>query len=57
MEYLPSEEYTDLAPEPQTAAIRLHDQQFIDATQSVIHDLAKSGNVVINGRGSNMILQ
>ncbi len=57
MEYLPSEEYTDLAPEPQTAAIRLHDQQFIDATQSVIQDLAKSGSVVINGRGSNMILQ
>ncbi len=57
MEYLPSEEYTDLAPEPHTAAIRLHDQQFIDATQSVIHDLAQSGNVVINGRGSNMILK
>lgn len=57
IEYLPSEEYTELAPDPQTAAQRLNDQRFIESTSSVIQDLALSGDVVINGRGSNMILQ
>ena len=57
MEYLPSEEYTDLAQEPLTAAQRLNDKHFIDVTSAVIMDLAKAGNVVIIGRGSNMILK
>ena len=57
MEYLPSEEYTDLAQEPLTAAQRLNDQHFIEVTSAVVTDLAKAGNVVINGRGSNMILK
>ncbi len=57
MEYLPSEEYTDLAQEPGTAAQRLNDQHFIEVTSAVIKDLAKAGDVVIDGRGSNMILK
>ena len=57
MEYLPSEEYADLAQEPLTAAQRLNDQHFIDVTSAVIKDLAEAGDVVIMGRGSNMILK
>ena len=57
IEYLPSEEYTDLAAEPLTAAQRLSDQHFADVTGAVITDLAKAGNVVIDGRGSNIILK
>ena len=57
MVYLPSEEYTDLAEEPVTAAQRLNDQHFIDVTSAVIKEMAKAGNVVIIGRGSNMILK
>ena len=57
MEYFPSEEYTDLAQEPLTAAQRLNDQRFIEATTAVIKDLAKTENVVIIGRGSKMILK
>ena len=57
MEYLPSEEYTDLAQEPLTAAQRLNDEHFIEVTSAVIKDTAKTENVVIIGRGSNMILK
>ena len=57
MEYLPSEEYTDLADEPLTAAQRLNDQHFIEVTSAVIKDIAKGGDAVIIGRGSNMILR
>ena len=57
MEYLPAEEYSDLAQEPLTAAQRLNDEHFIEATSTVIKDLADGGNVVIIGRGSNMILR
>ena len=57
MEYYPSENYPDLAQEPVTAAQRLHDQRFIEVTSAVVKDLAKIGDVVIIGRGSNMILK
>ena len=57
MEYLPSEEYTDLAREPLTAAQRLDDEHFIEVTSTVVKDLARAGNVIINGRGSNLILR
>ncbi len=57
LEYLPSEEYTDLAQEPVTAAQRLNEQRFLETTTAVIQDLAKAGNVVIIGRGSNLILK
>jgi len=57
MEYLPGEEYTDLAHEPRTAAQRLNDEHYIGATSAVMKELAAVGNVVISGRGSNMILK
>ena len=57
MEYLPAEEYTDLAQEPLTAAQRLNDQHFLEVTSGVIKELADAGDVVIIGRGSNIILK
>ena len=57
MEYLPAEEYTDLAQEPRTAAQRLNNEHYIEATSTVIKELARADNVVIIGRGSNMILK
>ena len=57
MEYLPSEEYADLVQEPMTAAHRLNDEHYIEVTSAVIRDLAQAGNVVIIGRGSNLILK
>ena len=57
MEYLPAEDYPDLAQEPLTAAQRLNDEHFIEVTSAVVMDLAKARNVVLIGRGSNMILK
>ncbi len=55
IEMLPAETYTELAGGPSSAQT-VNDQAFIDATTEVVQDLAGSGNVVIIGRGSNMIL-
>jgi cytidylate kinase len=55
IEMLPAETYTELAGDPSSART-VNDQAFIDATTEVVQDLAGSGNVVIIGRGSNMIL-
>ncbi|MBM3943284.1 MAG: cytidylate kinase-like family protein [SAR202 cluster bacterium] len=55
-ELLPAETYTELAGDPSSAAQRLNDKAFIDATTSVVKDLAKADNVVIIGRGANMML-
>ena len=57
MEYLPSEEYSELVQEPQTAAQKLNDERVLEVTSAVIKDLAKSDNVVIIGRASNIILK
>jgi cytidylate kinase len=54
IEMLPAETYTELAGD--SSAQSVNDQAFIEATTSVIQDLAGNGNVVIIGRGSNMIL-
>ena len=57
MEYLPAYEYTELAQEePLTSAQRLNNDRFMEVTSAVIRDLASGGNVVLIGRGSNMIL-
>lgn len=56
IEMLPAETYPELARDPATAAQRLNDKAFIEATSAVIRDLARAGNVVIIGRGANMIL-
>ena len=55
IEMLPAETYTELAGESSSAQ-NVNDQAFIEATTAVIQDLAEGGNVVIIGRGSNMIL-
>jgi hypothetical protein len=54
IEMLPAE-YTELAGEPSPSQ-NVDDKAFIEATTSVIRDLARAGDVVLIGRGSNMIL-
>ncbi|MDA0733731.1 MAG: cytidylate kinase-like family protein [Chloroflexi bacterium] len=56
IEMLPAETYTELAGDPSSMAQAVNDKAFLEATTSVIKDLAKAGNVVIIGRGSNIIL-
>jgi cytidylate kinase len=56
IEMLPAETYTELAGDPSSTAQSVNDKAFIEATTSVIRDLARSGDVVIIGRGSNIIL-
>ena len=53
---LVARDYPDLTSGPITSAQQLDDQHFMEVTRAVILDLARSGNVVINGRGSNVIL-
>ena len=55
IEMLPAEAYTELVSDA-AAASPVHDRAFIDATTSVIKELAEGGDVVIIGRGSNIIL-
>ncbi len=55
IEMLPAEAYTELVSDA-AAASPVHDRAFIDATTSVIKELAAGGDVVIIGRGSNIIL-
>jgi cytidylate kinase len=54
IEMLPAE-YTELAGDPSPSQ-NVNDKAFMEATTSVIRDLARAGDVVIIGRGSNMIL-
>ncbi len=56
IEMLPAETYIELAGDPSSSAQSLNDQAFIEATTSVVRDLARAGDVVIIGRGANMIL-
>ena len=55
-EMLPAETYTELLGESPSATQTVNDKAFIDATSSVISELAAGGDVVIIGRGGNMIL-
>jgi cytidylate kinase len=57
MEMLPAETYEELAGDPTRPGQKLNDKAFIEATTSVVKELAGNGNVVIIGRGSNIILQ
>lgn len=57
VETLLARDYTQLAQEPITEAQQLDDKRFIEVTRAVILDLARSGNVVISGRGSNIVLR
>ncbi len=56
VEMLPAETYTELAGDASSSAQQVNDAAFIDATTSIIKEVASAGNVVIIGRGSNMIL-
>lgn len=50
-------DYTELAEGPVASAQQLDDQHFLEVTGAVIKDIARSGDAVINGRGSNIILK
>lgn len=55
-ETLLGKHYAQLPKEPLTRAQEIDDQHFFEVTRDIILDLARGGNVVIIGRGSNMIL-
>ena len=50
------ETYSKLANNLGSAAKKVNDKTFIEASTSVVTDLARSGNVIIIGRGANCIL-
>jgi cytidylate kinase len=56
IETLPPETFMELAGETTATAEKVDDQAFIDATTTVVRDLHRKGDVVIIGRGANVIL-
>ena len=52
----PQETYAELAAGGVTTALKVDDKPFIEATTTVVNDLYRQGNVVIIGRGANIIL-
>ena len=56
IEMLPAETYIELAGDPSSSMQRVNDKAFIEATTAVVTDLAKAGDVVIIGRGANIML-
>lgn len=56
LDSLPPETYAELAGETSATAAKVDDKAFIDATTKVLEDLYQKGNVVIIGRGANIIL-
>jgi cytidylate kinase len=56
IEMLPGEAYTELARDPSSAVQKVSDRAFVEATTSVLKGLYQAGNVVIIGRGANVIL-
>lgn len=50
-------DYAELTEGPVTSAQQLDDKHFLEVTSAVIKDLARSRKLVINGRGSNIILK
>ena len=52
----PHETYAELAGGGVTAALKVDDKAFIEATTTVVNDLYRQGDVVIIGRGANIIL-
>jgi cytidylate kinase len=53
---LPVETLADLAGESSLNAPKVDDKAFLEATTKVVNDLHEAGNVVIIGRGANVIL-
>ena len=56
LDSLPPETYAELAGETSVTAVKVDDKAFIDATTKVLKDMNQKGNVVIIGRGANIIL-
>jgi cytidylate kinase len=56
IEILPGEAYSELARDSSSAVQKVSDRAFIEATTSVLKGLYQVGNVVIIGRGANVIL-
>ena len=56
IETLPPEVYSEMAGESAVATLKVEDKAFIEATTTVVKDLHQQGNVVILGRGANVIL-
>jgi cytidylate kinase len=56
LEMLPSRTYPELAREPTSLSQKVSDKAFIEAVTAVVKDLYRSGDVVIIGRGANLIL-
>lgn len=54
LETLPPEIYTEMAGS--ATDLKVDDKVFIEATTTVVKDLYRQGNVVIIGRGANVIL-
>ena len=52
-----TEEYEDVTQPTITRGHELEDEKYFEAVRSVIRDLAARGNVVIVGRGANVILR
>ncbi len=53
---LPPETYAELARDSAATAVKVDDKAFIEAMTQVVKDLHQRGNVVIIGRGANIIL-
>jgi cytidylate kinase len=56
LEMLPSRIYPELAREPTSPSQKLSDKAFIEAITAVVKELYLAGDVVIIGRGANLIL-
>jgi cytidylate kinase len=56
IEKLPGEAYSELARDSSSAVQKVSDRAFIEAITSVLKGLYQAGNVVIIGRGANVIL-
>jgi cytidylate kinase len=56
VEMLPSRTYPELAREPTSISQKVSDKVFIEAVNDVVKGLYRSGDVVIIGRGANLIL-
>jgi CMP/dCMP kinase len=56
IEMLPGGTYSELARDSSLAIQKVSDQAFVEAIASVVNYLYQAGNVVIIGRGANVIL-
>ena len=56
LETLPPETYMELTGESTATATKVDDKVFIEAMTTVVKNLHRAGNVVIVGRGANVIL-